>query len=352
MDASQYKDYILTLLFVKYVTDKFKGVKYADITVPEGGSFDDLVALKGNKNIGEEMDKVIAKLAEAGENNLRGVIDNAHFNDEAKLGSGKEMVDKLTGLIAIFQRDEFNFKKNKASGLTIRTYTYDDYAQFIPEGRDIPITRPDKEFRSLSVGNHKLAVFYKLPIEFVHDSGFSAEDYIAKRMAKNVSNAENRAFLLGDGVIEPTGLLNDDGGAEVGVISDVLSYDSIVDLFFSVKPEHRKKAVWIMNDKTALALRKLKDESGFPLWNGNNDTILGKPVYICNEMPDADAGEKCILFGDFSYYWIIDRNPVCLKILQELFAIRGQIGYIGTEFIDGKLIRSEAVKVLKIAENK
>lgn len=116
MDASQYKDYILTLLFVKYVTDKFKGVKYADITVPEGGSFDDLVALKGNKNIGEEMDKVIAKLAEAGNNNLRGVIDNAHFNDETKLGSGKEMVDKLTGLIAIFQRPEFNFANNKAGG--------------------------------------------------------------------------------------------------------------------------------------------------------------------------------------------------------------------------------------------
>lgn len=116
MDASQYKDYILTLLFVKYVTDKFKGVKYADITVPEGGSFDDLIALKGDKNIGEKMDKVIAKLAEAGKNNLRGVIDNAHFNDEAKLGTGKEMVDKLTGLISIFQRPEFNFANNKAGG--------------------------------------------------------------------------------------------------------------------------------------------------------------------------------------------------------------------------------------------
>ena len=114
MDASQYKDYILTLLFVKYVTDKFKGVKYADITVPEGGSFDDLVAWKGKKNIGEEMDKAIAKLAEA--NDLRGVIDNAHFNDESKLGSGQEMVDKLTGLIAIFQRPEFNFANNKAGG--------------------------------------------------------------------------------------------------------------------------------------------------------------------------------------------------------------------------------------------
>ena len=110
MDASQYKDYILTLLFVKYVTDKFKGVKYADITVPEGGSFDDLVALKGSKNIGEEMDKVIARLAEAGENNLRGVIDNAHFNDEAKLGSGKEMVDKLTGLIA-FSNEKSSISK-------------------------------------------------------------------------------------------------------------------------------------------------------------------------------------------------------------------------------------------------
>lgn len=116
MDASQYKDYILTLLFVKYVTDKFKGIKYADITVPEGGSFDDMVALKGAKNIGEGMDKVIAKLAEAGNNQLRGVIDNAHFNDETKLGKGQEMVDKLTGLIAIFQRKEFDFRTNKAGG--------------------------------------------------------------------------------------------------------------------------------------------------------------------------------------------------------------------------------------------
>lgn len=114
MDASQYKDYILTLLFVKYVTDKFKGVKYADITVPDGASFDDMVVLKGDKNIGEKIDVIIGKLADA--NSLRGVIDNAHFNDEDKLGKGKEMVDKLSKLIAIFQRPEFDFKNNKAGG--------------------------------------------------------------------------------------------------------------------------------------------------------------------------------------------------------------------------------------------
>jgi type I restriction enzyme M protein len=112
MDASQYKDYILTLLFVKYVSDQFKGEKYADMEIPKGGSFDDMVSLIGDKNIGEKMDKVIARLAEA--NSLRGVIDNAHFNDEAKLGKGQEMVDKLSGLIAIFRKPELNFKNNRA----------------------------------------------------------------------------------------------------------------------------------------------------------------------------------------------------------------------------------------------
>ena len=114
MDASQYKDYILTLLFVKYVSDRYKGQQWADITVPEGGSFDDIVALKGKDNIGEDMDIIINKLAEA--NGLRNVITNAKFNDETKLGKGKEQVDKLTGLVAIFQRPELDFSRNRAEG--------------------------------------------------------------------------------------------------------------------------------------------------------------------------------------------------------------------------------------------
>lgn len=128
MDASQYKDYILTLLFMKYVTDKYKGQKYGDLTVfdkandpnpdPEkrtGCSFDDFITLKNKKNIGEGIDKIIARLAEVNES-LKGVIDIAHFNDEAKIGKGQEMVDKLTKLIAIFQRPELDFSKNKAEG--------------------------------------------------------------------------------------------------------------------------------------------------------------------------------------------------------------------------------------------
>lgn len=123
MDSSQYKDYILTLLFVKYVSDKFKGVAYGDIDVPEGGRFDDMLALIGNKNIGEEMDKIIARLAEA--NGLREVIDNAHFNDEDKLGKSREMVDKLGELLSIFRDQMPDFNRNRADGDDIIGDTYE-----------------------------------------------------------------------------------------------------------------------------------------------------------------------------------------------------------------------------------
>ncbi len=114
MDASQYKDYVLVLLFVKYVSDKYAGNPYAVFQVPEGGSFADMVALKGNKEIGDKMNKIIAKLAEA--NELKGVIDVADFNDADKLGKGKEMQDRLSNLVAIFDNPALNFRKNRAEG--------------------------------------------------------------------------------------------------------------------------------------------------------------------------------------------------------------------------------------------
>ena len=114
MDASQYKDYVLVLLFVKYVSDKYAGVEDALIEVSQGASFQDIFALKGDKEIGEKINKIIKKLAEA--NELTGVIDVADFNDENKLGKGKEMQDKLSNLVAIFNNPALNFSKNRADG--------------------------------------------------------------------------------------------------------------------------------------------------------------------------------------------------------------------------------------------
>jgi type I restriction enzyme M protein len=112
MDASQYKDYVLTMLFMKYVSDKFKGDPYGMIVVPKGATFDDMVAAKHNKEIGDKINKIIAALAE--ENDLKGVIDVADFNDEDKLGKGKEMVDRLTKLVGIFQG--LDLSDNRADG--------------------------------------------------------------------------------------------------------------------------------------------------------------------------------------------------------------------------------------------
>jgi len=112
MDASQYKDYVLTMLFMKYVSDKYKGDPYGMIVVPDGASYDDMVGAKGDKEIGDKINKIIAALAE--ENDLKGVIDVADFNDEDKLGKGKEMIDRLTKLVGIFQG--LDLSSNRAGG--------------------------------------------------------------------------------------------------------------------------------------------------------------------------------------------------------------------------------------------
>jgi type I restriction enzyme M protein len=114
MDASQYKDYVLVLLFMKYVSDKAVSQKGYLLDVPKGGSFADMVALKGDKEIGDKINKIISRLAEA--NDLKGVIDVADFNDEDKLGRGKEMVDRLSNLVAIFDSPALDFRSNRTEG--------------------------------------------------------------------------------------------------------------------------------------------------------------------------------------------------------------------------------------------
>jgi type I restriction enzyme M protein len=116
MDASQYKDYVLVLLFIKYVSDKYAGVPYAPIVIPEGASFEDMVKLKGKPTIGDDINKKIIQGITDANTSLAGTIDVADFNDSNKLGSGKDMVNKLTNLIAIFENPDLDFSKNRAEG--------------------------------------------------------------------------------------------------------------------------------------------------------------------------------------------------------------------------------------------
>ena len=225
----------------------------------------------------------------------------------------------------------------------------DDICQFVPEGGGIDIVDLVDDFTKIAVGKHKLAALFRISSEFVSDAAFDFESYLVKRLSQVFARTEDNAFITGTGDGEPIGILHATQGAETGASTADISYDDMISLYFSVDAKYRKNAVWLMNDATAMALRKLKDGAGNYLWNNADGTILGKPVVISEYMPDVGGGAKPIAFGDFSYYWIIKRSPVTVKTLTELFAARSQIGYLAFEFVDGKLIRRDAVKVLSIS---
>ena len=199
----------------------------------------------------------------------------------------------------------------------INTVESEDVAVWVPEGGTIPITDGMADFSDITLGSHKLAVFFKLEDALIRDPYFKLADYLVKRIAKNFGRAEDNGFINGTGENMPTGILANNGGAEVGVTTDALTYDDMVKLYFSVKPEYRKNGTWLMNDETALALRSLKDDAGQPILNQSNDTILGHKICISEFMPGMASGSKPIAFGDFGYYWIVARRPVSVRTLTE-----------------------------------
>jgi len=127
-----------------------------------------------------------------------------------------------------------------------------------------------------------------------------------------------------------------------------LGFDDVKALYFSLNAEYRRNAVWLMSEDTTLHLRTLKDSAGAYIWRDSDDTILGKPVYTSPYMPEIGAGNNPVLFGDFSFYWLMERGGVALKPLREKYAALGVTGFIGAEFIDGRLIRRAAVKAVEI----
>lgn len=217
------------------------------------------------------------------------------------------------------------------------------------------ITESDDAFTQVSIGAYKLATMIKVSEELLNDSVFNLESYIAKEFARRIGTKEEEAFFKGDGSGKPTGIFNATGGASLGVTAasaTAITVDEVMDLFYSLKSPYRKKAIFVMNDSTVKAIRKLKDGNGQYLWQpsitaGTPDTILNRPVKTSAYVPAIAAAAKTIAFGDFGYYWVADRQGRSFKRLNELFAVTGQVGFMATQRVDGKLILSEAIKVLQ-----
>jgi len=223
-------------------------------------------------------------------------------------------------------------------------------ASWVDEGAAIP--ESDDTFAQVNLGAHKLATLVKISEELLNDSAFNMAQYIAREFGRRMGRGEEQAFITGDGSGKPTGFLN---SAQIGATTAGvdIKIDEFIDLYHSLREPYRRTSVFILNDMTIKAVRKLKDANGIYLWQpsvqaGLPDTILGRPLRTSNFMPVIEAGAKAVAFGDFSYYWIADRQGRTFKRLDELYAVNGQVGFLSSQRVDGKVVLPEAIKILQI----
>ena len=205
----------------------------------------------------------------------------------------------------------------------------------------------DATFDQIYLDAFKLHVAIKVTEELLYDSAFNLENYIITEFGKALANAEEDAFLNGDGKGKPLGIFAKTGGGQsAGTLTAALKSDDLIDLIYSLKRPYRKNASFILNDATLAQVKKLKDNNGQYLWQpsyqaGEPDRILGYTVRT-----SAYAPTDAIAFGDYRYYNIGDRGSRSFKQLNELFAGNGMIGFVAKERVDGKLVLPEAVKIL------
>lgn len=220
-------------------------------------------------------------------------------------------------------------------------------AAWIEEGG--ALTFGDAKFAQTLLDAHKLHVAIKITEELLYDNAFNLEGYIIDQFGRAMANAEEDAFLNGDGTGKPLGLFAETGGGTVAqTLAAAIKSDDVLDLIYALKRPYRKNAKFIMNDRTLLSLRKLKDNNGNYMWQpsyqaGEPDKLLGYSIFTSAYAPAA-----AIAFGDMSYYNIGDRGTRSIAELRELFAGNGMIAYVAKERVDGKLVLGEAVQIMKL----
>lgn len=210
----------------------------------------------------------------------------------------------------------------------------------------------DDSFSQVVFHAYKFGRICKASEELIADSAFSIEGHLAESFGRAIGKAEAGYFWTGTGTNQPQGVLT---GASVGVTTaatNKITADEIIDLYYAVPEQYRDNAVWVFNDATIKEIRKLKDGNGNYLWApgfaGQPDTILGKPVHTSVNIDTIAAGKVIGCFGDLSLYKIADRSGFEFRVLNELYAANGQVGFRGTGRTDGRLVIAEGIKTLKM----
>lgn len=226
-------------------------------------------------------------------------------------------------------------------------------ASWVEEGGALVFS--DAAFSQVILDAYKLSVAVKVSEELLADNQYDLENFLIRSFGQAIADAEEDAFLNGNGVSKPTGILDANGGGEVGITTAGASItaDEIIELVYKLKRPYREKAAFIMADSTLAKIRKLKDSTGQYLWQpglqaGEPDRLLNYPVYTSAHMPSIAAGNSVIAFGDFSYYNIGDRGIRSIAALRELYAGVGQVAFVCKQRVDGKLVLPEAVQIMKM----
>ena len=228
-------------------------------------------------------------------------------------------------------------------------------ATWVAENATIPVS--DVTFGQKTLDAFKLTNQLKVSTELLHDSMFDIESYIGEEFARALGVAEEEAFCVGSGSGQPTGIFHPTAGASLGFTAagqTAIVFDDVVSLIYSLKSPYRRNAVFLMHDTTVAAMRKLKDNNGQYLWQpslqaGQPDRLFGYPLHTSPYAPVIAKGAFSVAFGDFSNYWIADRQGRTLQRLNELYAGNGQVGFLITERLDAKVILAEGIQLLKQA---
>ena len=253
---------------------------------------------------------------------------------------------------------------------TIPIATDSGSASWIEEGA--AIQESDMSFSVETLSAYKLGCMIKVSNELLNDSAFNLSAYIAQRFGVRFGNAEEDAFINGSGPSlnpqvtpsMPTGILSSVTATDATTTANAttVTFDNLYKLYYSLKSPYRRKAAFLCNETLLLQLMLLKDGNSNYIWKpglteAEPDTIFGRPIHTSAYMPalsgnaSQDKKKKVLLFGDFSYYWIADRQNRTLKRLNELYAVTDQVAFIGTQRVDGKLILPEAMKVMAMGNS-
>lgn len=222
------------------------------------------------------------------------------------------------------------------------------------KGEEVAYAESDETFSEVTFNAYKATTLCKVTEELLNDSAFNLEGYLSTEFARRLADLEETAFVVGNGSGQPTGVVGGSTLGKTATATNAITADELMDLQYALARPYRRRATWLMNDSTVKAIRKLKtgvSSDNTYLWSpglsaNEPDTLLGSPVVTSPDMAAIATGAKTVLYGDFSYYWIVDRQAIGIQRLNELYAANGHIGFRIFKRTDGKLTLATAVQHL------